>query len=527
MVLEKIKTDFRTIFEDIKNAFHEEKDYLFLFIGAFFIVHGEMIFNKLSWHDDIASLWGFTGGTAHGRFFQTFISVLLYKVSGIEALPVINAAIMALCLFGISVLVIHTLNIEKKIYKIAIMLICISLPSNAESLGYVGSAGYNIIGAFITTLSAYIAIHHKGLLSIIISIAILALGIGEYQCYLTLFLTFLLCGFIKKLLLDGADTKELFNTFGKYAATSILGLLLYLILLRLSLWVSHLELMAYAGTDTYGVTSLAGYWNRIVEAYQDFFVPIIAPHNLFPFHWGGWHALLLILLFIGAAICFVQLIKERKPAGFFLLCMVFLPFFLNFNFVLYDRHNVRAMHQYQYIYLFVIIVLMAMYVEKIISSYDSKKIIRNILNALKKASIILIIVIGCLYIRYDNVCYMDAEIRQQQAISYFTTLISDMHNADGYYESIPVCYVNKDNKATESTHSVAAFDKVITDPYFISPVDTWSWQYYMYEWCNFKPEVVVEYDDLSKEIKAEIENMPNYPDNGSIKVVDGILIVKF
>lgn len=43
-------------------------------------------------------------------------------------------------------------------------------------------------------------------------------------------------------------------------------------------------------------------------------------------------------------------------------------------------------------------------------------------------------------------------------------------------------------------------------------------------WCGFDP-IVLKASDY--EWMPEVLQMPNYPDEGSIKMIDGVIIVKF
>ncbi|WP_155832005.1 hypothetical protein [Butyrivibrio sp. WCD2001] len=121
---------------------------------------------------------------------------------------------------------------------------------------------------------------------------------------------------------------------------------------------------------------------------------------------------------------------------------------------------------------------------------------------------------------------MNAEIKQEQAISYFTVLISDIHNVDNYNDDMPVCFVKADNTKIDSNHNIGISDPIITNPYAGSMTGSYAWKGFMYLWTNYNP-VTIEVSELSEEIKNEIEELPHYPDSGSIVVRDGVIIVNF
>ena len=78
-----------------------------VWVIIFIIIHGEMIFNKLSWHDDIYFIdklntdldYGRVYGTSHGRFSFFFLIKAVEKVTseGIIASPVEQGIVSAVC----------------------------------------------------------------------------------------------------------------------------------------------------------------------------------------------------------------------------------------------------------------------------------------------------------------------------------------------------------------------------------------------------------------------------------------------
>lgn len=43
-------------------------------------------------------------------------------------------------------------------------------------------------------------------------------------------------------------------------------------------------------------------------------------------------------------------------------------------------------------------------------------------------------------------------------------------------------------------------------------------------WCGFDPETA---DSTTYEQLPEVVQMPNYPDAGAIRVIDGVVVIKF
>ena len=52
-----------------------------------------------------------------------------------------------------------------------------------------------------------------------------------------------------------------------------------------------------------------------------------------------------------------------------------------------------------------------------------------------------------------------------------------------------------------------------------------AWDDFMKMWCCYEPEYIKDTSEI--ESKDTVKQMPSYPDSGSIKIVDGVIVVKF
>ncbi len=166
------------------------------------------------------------------------------------------------------------------------------------------------------------------------------------------------------------------------------------------------------------------------------------------------------------------MVKNKKYASCFLfiLAIISIPAIFNFNFILYDKVWVHSLHQYHYVMFPVMVLLL---VGNGVKIGNHAPIIFGVgLKILGTMAVAFVIALGINYARYDNMCYLHAEISQQQAMAYFTTLISDIHSTEGYCVDIPVCYINEGSKTASSSHGIATSDIAATNPYGMDPAKT-------------------------------------------------------
>lgn len=321
------------------------------------IIHGEMVFNKFSWHDDACDIAGWSDGIGHGRYTQTLMAHLLERVAGIESLPVVNALIAALCISLMLIISIEMLKIDKQ-YRVGLVLAFLSIPAIAGHMGYMGAFWCNMIGELLAIVGAYYVAEYSDIKTGILGSVLFAFAIGEYQCYITLWIAILFCYYVKCIIDDNCDNRFIYDITKRLMWTTIVGVILYLILLFFFLRIYHASLTSYAGTDSFGIVSVEGYISRCVVAYKDF---IIAPTTfsacMFPFHWKGWICLFLILFLACAIVNIYILIRKREiiKCIVFLFCIIIAPIVFNFNYIMYSKEATHSLHVYHMVYAFVLI----------------------------------------------------------------------------------------------------------------------------------------------------------------------------
>ena len=115
---------------------------------------------------------------------------------------------------------------------------------------------------------------------------------------------------------------------------------------------------------------------------------------------------------------------------------------------------------------------------------------------------------------------------QQESISYFTTLVTQIKSTDGYTDELPVAFINARKIKDKSLHELNALADIRIAPYsgVNAYVNDYLWIDYMGIWCGYYPSIIGE--DQFKELPEVIE-MPSYPDQGSIRVINDTVIVKY
>lgn len=127
---------------------------------------------------------------------------------------------------------------------------------------------------------------------------------------------------------------------------------------------------------------------------------------------------------------------------------------------------------------------------------------------------------------FANVCYLKAEILQQQTISEMTVLITRIKSIEHYKDDMPVSIILTDESDSTRTDN-SVFDDIVIKPFGLRLNDPFSSDRNLKNclsiWCGFSPEFV---DAESFENMKVVEEMPAYPDDGSIRIINNTVVVK-
>ena len=131
------------------------------------------------------------------------------------------------------------------------------------------------------------------------------------------------------------------------------------------------------------------------------------------------------------------------------------------------------------------------------------------------------------YIWYGNGCYMSLEYTKNHDMSYFQTMVTQIKCVEGYEDTLPVAFVG--NVIDDATNNQGS----LMGPVFAingkaeSNVNMFSRVHIITQYLGFAPTICGYEETKACMELEEVKNMPGYPDDGSIRVVNGIVVVKF
>lgn len=484
------------------------------------LAHGMALFNKYSYHDDVASFNSVGNTYSSGRWMLGVLGKIVNIITGSKhvSTPIPNGVLTVVCIAMIWYMISNALNIRSIILNIMACGILISFPSVTGIFGYMFTAPYYYFGALQGVLGVYIYYKYKNLTAWIVSSALLACSVGVYQANIPICLCTLLLFFLA----DIYNTDRDWKTFWKNVFSNILLCIIfmaeYFIVNRLFLKFLSISLLDYKGLNGFGKTNLKSYLFRIIVAYKQFLYPTDNIWgNMFPYAAKYYHIMLVIIMIIlSIKLCLIVSKQNKNKAIQIMMVMLIFPLAAYFAYVMVDIEEVHALMMFGGAFTFILAVWVL----------DNLLVKSNIEILLKHAGTVLIGILLFLNIRFSNVCYLKAEILQSQTISYCTTLITQIKSTEGYTDETPVVYLNEylkyDNNLLGADY---LFDTITTFPYESNTtINDYVWYGTMQQWCGFSP---ILGDASIYEDNEEVKKMPCYPDDGSIRYIDGQIVVKF
>ncbi len=507
----------------VVKKFSSEKTAFFstILIGLF--AHGYILTHNLILHDNTYNFY--LGATyPFGRWMIEIVTRFTNALNNTYlhfSTPLYLGVIAIIYIAAAAVLLTRLFDIKDKYSIVALSGIMVSFPMVTSLMGFMFMSAVNMLGMLLAVLGAYIVCKYKKWYSFIAGIILMTCGVGIYQAYIAVFVSIFLIFFMYEL--NGEKTESPLKSFFKgvayYGGACVATLISYLLMMKFFLWHYNTELTSYQGMDSAASTTVSQYLSRIAAAYKEFINPVSGTTRCM--YQGGaryLYYITIILAVLVTADLLYKLISGKKYvlAGLELVLFALLPLAVNFVYVMCDV-NVHSVMMYGEVFLFVYVIVFSK------------------LSELKKPSFPQFIVPVCMFVlvllncRFSNICYLRGEYVQNASAAYFNRMVSRIESTQGYDVSLPVAFDGYGPSNDENLFVYPEFtDTVNIYPFSLSTViNNYNWQTFMKVTTGYNPDIVDIEEIKDPESIAAIESMPSYPNEGSIAVIDGIIVIKF
>lgn len=483
-----------------------------------FAAHGYMFFNKLSWHDDMNAILD-TGATyTSGRWFAGILGECVERYLGNVSVPWFNGLFSLLFLAAGNVFLVEIFHLKRNMSCILLGGMMAVFPSWVSTYGYMYKAVYYAIAILLAILGAYFVCMARKIWHGVLGGAIcICLSLGIYQTYLPLTVTILLIAFLNNIIEMPESSLQEYIKKGIADLVMIAsGIIFYLSINKMFLSLKHMVLTDYQNINQMGRTNIKMLINGIRTAWKEFMLPTQRGSMYMQSVGMVYYAVLILTIgFLGWHV--MHCWRKNRVAVLFLLGTV-LCFPIGMN-LLYLMGDIPAIHGVMMLTKVMVFILPIVLVERMeTDKWKPKKYGMLLMN-------ILLVYVGIFYIHFANVCYLQAEFRQKEVISWMNALIARIQSEEGYRMDLPIAYLNSEGQRhmePATTWTLMEIPGVEIGPYDNSFS---AWKTGLVRWCGFQHDEITDISEI--EMLPEVQEMTSYPDAGSVRIIDGVIIVKF
>ncbi|OOB79957.1 MAG: hypothetical protein BEN18_02190 [Epulopiscium sp. Nuni2H_MBin001] len=528
-----IKEPEVVIIQLIKNIPHKIKVTFYSGLIWGFLFHGYMILNKFTNQDDqnrIVDTLTSSHAISLGRWSLLFYRNLFDKVT----MPWVNGLVAIICASIISCLIVSLFKIKNSINCILISGIIVGYPSLVGTMGYMFTVDAYMMAFLTSVIGIYLAVNCKNKwLSSIIAIILIAVAIGTYQLYLFTTITIL---FILVLL----DTLEINNvivnikTGLRYIIIIISSYILYEVISRLFLQKYDRGLNSYLDMDTNGIGAVLAEPERLYRPYTqfiDFFLEYdygTTVSNLLPTIYIGMVIIMLLMI--------ITLIKKNKANSILnitltMVLILLIPFVTALIYI--TTTNISDVSFRMVYSLAFVPVLFISILDRFIQLKIDNLTMSSGKNLINWASILMCGIIIFNQYLVDNKAYLLTGIAYEQAYSYWNNMMGRIEQNEEYTINMPIALVgnsfkspyyktyNRQFSCAKTTRptlgGIADLSNIIT---------SWSRYRFPYSYLGVESPIMTNPEGLEYFENPIVQEMPVYPLVGSMKVIDGVMVVK-
>ncbi|MBO5522112.1 MAG: glucosyltransferase domain-containing protein [Roseburia sp.] len=482
--------------------------------------------NKLYNYDELINTpAGYGTGAESGRWFLRILGDIFGAQFGNYSLPFINGMLSVLLLSLSAALIADMFRMESRFFAVMLGGFCVSFPAVTSTFMFMYTAVYYSVALFFSVLAAWLMVRFpKKIVLNIVAVVLIACSLGIYQAYFPNTVCLLVMSIIFICAFSGEKKtwKDVFFLALRYVLVLALGMILYFILHKVLVATWGLEINSYQGLDSMGQTNLTEILLAMKNSYRDFINlfrgdvmclnPTTYVRRCYFFVMASWGIGALCLLF-GEKGC-----KVKKV--FMVLGFLVFPIAVYLIYMMTPNGWVYTLMAYSVVFVSVFTLVWA---DKFRLSFDKKEIVRKGTQWIAALTSVIMIAV---YIWYGNGCYMSLEYTKYHDMAYFQTMVTQIKSLEGYNDELALALVgNEINDATNNMGSLVGGTfglggKTETN------INAYSRNYIITKFLGFAPRFC-EYEEIKSIMETEeFQEMPCYPDDGAIKIIDGVIVVK-
>lgn len=498
------------------------------FLGAFvggMTAHLYCFLNTIPNFDGISRVYDEQQMTLAGRWFLHYASGL----NGYTQMPMVIGVLSMFFLAGAVLLTVRLLQMRNPFFAGLWGVLAAVFPSVADTNTYMYTASAYCLALFLATLGIWMAAQEGRRFFLLGGIICMTLSMGIYQAYCTVSITLCMLVFLRDALQKKNEIGRLLKKAVRYLLYLGLGAGLYYGILKFFLYYKGLRLWSYLGMNNmetgYPINNLPGILLQTYRQVCLFFfggsdglkgVVFAASHCLV------FSTALVVLAALGRR---NQLGREKGRLAIIGGILLLMPLGVNFAQILSPWSEPRLLMKYSFVFYYLLPVLLWELWEE-----ETDGNIGNWETGIKKirtGMAVALFILAIAFWEYDNLLYTMLNQAHRATLSFVTNLVSRIESCEGYYRGMDV-FIIGGFPADRYDADIETYNRVIHESALSSSVIPLNKHvyFYMQDWLNVPIEEPPEAEFLRIAALEEFNLMPLYPDDGSVQILQGCVVVK-
>lgn len=484
------------------------------------ITHMFGLVNVLHNYDDIVRQpSGYGTGIESGRWMLTVLGGFFKRIDASQNTTFFNGIVFLLFLAFSAAILVSVLQIKNKKMAALLGALFVTFPAVCSTMIFRYTVGYYGIAVLLSVLAVWFV--EKYAFGLPLSILCICCSLGIYQAYIPITITVFILALLRRSLYKSAAFRHLVLRGVYYCMAIILGLVLYFVLMNHYLEKFNVVLGSYQGVDQMGQLSLAQIPVLIKEAYVSFLTfPARDYCDLagMPVIRNVYYLLFLISVGLLGYICF-RYVKKPLLIAFAVVMCLLLPLAMNFIVVMTPDGWVYTIMVYAFVFVGMVpVILMDRVLEEAYIRPERK-------TFFERAIVLVLGVLIACYGYQTNVNYNAVYFANRQVENYLNSMIVQVRMTEGFTPEQKWAFIGKINDPLwnqnweyEDAFGGVAFKQQLMHQY--------SWMYWPEVYFGYTLPLADGATIENLQGNDEVKAMPCWPAQGSIKVIDNMVVIK-
>lgn len=482
------------------------------------LTHGFALVNVMHNIDDIGEQpYGYGVGITSGRWLLSLLGDFFRALGGSCNLAFVNGVLFLALISVAAGFLVKVLKIKNRGSACLAGMLFAAFPTAASVLLYRFTSVYYGIAVVLAVLAAWVIERYR--FGVLFSGVLTALSMGIYQAYVPITIGIFVLVLIRKALNGETDIKGLVRQGVGDCLALLLGLALYFLGLKLCLRLYGASLGAYRGMNEMGQLALGDIPGLIWQAFTSFCkFPMTDYCGL-----AGTKVIAMTYFLLGGVslvmVGYILLAKVKKVGTavcVLLLCLVF-PVAVNFVVIMCPQTWTYTTMMYP----FALVACVPLVLLECMPAEEGSG--GKLLN---KAVGLLLAVLICGYAYGTNVNYSAMYYINRQMENYVSSIVVQTRMTEGFdpekkwamLGTLEDPLLNSPWQYETTYGGTFSLKRMLNEKsrYY------WFWNYVGYRIPEASEETIRELQNT-----AEVQAMPCWPSEGSIKVIGDTVVIKF